>query len=81
MAECTAASGSGRRVENMAGKKSCSVLPLLFAFSQILLSEPINGLSKFDPANCNQTNPCCTSADVVSALIGSTSKSFCKIEW
>ncbi|EKX40819.1 hypothetical protein GUITHDRAFT_113086 [Guillardia theta CCMP2712] len=51
------------------------------AFCLFLCSAPAAGLSQFDPASCNQTNPCCTSADVVTALIGSASKSFCKIEY
>jgi len=54
----------------------CAALVLV-----LLQLVPAHGLAQFDPDNCNTTHPCCVKADTVSALIGSSTQSFCFIEY
>jgi len=61
----------------MAAMRTSSCLAALV----LLHLDPTQGLVQFDPSNCNTTHPCCIKADEVSALIGSSTQSFCHIEY
>jgi hypothetical protein len=47
----------------------------------VQLVKEIVGPIEFDPTACNETVPCCVSSDDTIVILGSFSKTFCKIEY